>query len=576
MRAFWMALGLMAASCGGAFGDGYGVYGVASADASSDCAQQKDRDLSIRSCTLIIEGNAQGDKAIAYHRRGYAYSEKKDYDRAIADYGQAIRLKPDDATLTASLAGIYALRSLVYRHQGDYRRSLADLDEAIRLRPDLVLNYEFRGDLYYEDLGDYDRAIADYSQSIKLKPKSEHLYILRGRVCARKKDFGCAIEDFSQALRLEPVYPDYYDRGMAYYEKGDYDRAIADLNEDIRLYPKKSYNRTGRGIILGATRNSTAALEDFNEALRLKADEIRALWGRGQIYESQGLRSLAQTDYKKAIELKASDPEDKEAQNKARARLIVLEVPAAQAQAATEPRKTQAPDRRVALVIGNSAYNSVAPLPNPRNDADAVTGELTRLGFEVIEKRDLGVAAMRKALGEFEDKTAGAEWALVYYSGHGMELDGHNWLIPVDAELLRSTDVPDEAIALDRVLARLNAAGKLRIVILDACRNNPFISRMVMNLVSTRAVTRGLAPVEPTHGEVVFYAARDGNVALDGKGTNSPFAEALVKHMDEEGIELGRFFREVTSSVLASTSNQQEPFVYGRLPAERYYFRPPN
>ena len=166
-----------------------------------------------------------------------------------------------------------------------------------------------------------------------------------------------------------------------------------------------------------------------------------SLWGRGQGYERQGLRSLAVADYKKAIELKAVGPDETDAQNKARARLIVLEAPAAPppAQASGQAGasgKPQAPmGRRVALVIGNGAYKAVGELGNPKNDAAAVAGELTRLGFEVIEKHDLGVAAMRKALGEFEDKTTGAEWAFVYYAGHGMELNGKNWLIPVDAEL---------------------------------------------------------------------------------------------------------------------------------------------
>jgi uncharacterized caspase-like protein len=130
-------------------------------------------------------------------------------------------------------------------------------------------------------------------------------------------------------------------------------------------------------------------------------------------------------------------------------------------------------------------------------------------------------------------------------------------------------------VPLDRVLERLSVAKKLRIVVLDACRNNPFVSRMAMGRSATRAVSRGLGTVEPSHGEVVFYAARDGNVALDGTSANSPFAAALVKHMEEDGVELGRFFRKVTSSVLDATGQQQEPFVYGRLPDEDYFFKPP-
>jgi uncharacterized caspase-like protein len=325
-------------------------------------------------------------------------------------------------------------------------------------------------------------------------------------------------------------------------------------------------------------------LAEFNESLRLKTDAVQGYWGRGQAYEAQGLRSLASSDYKKAIELRAVGIEDAEAQKDALARLTALEMPsmasstagpAAGAGAAAATRSVEALGKRVALVIGNGAYKAVDPLSNPANDAAAVAGALRRAGFEVIEKHDLGGAQMRKALGEFEDATMGATWGFVYYAGHGIELNGRNWLIPVDAELARASDVPDEAVALDRVLERLSGASKLRVVVLDACRNNPFMTRMVMNRVSTRAVVRGLAAIEPSHGEVVFFAARDGSVALDGGGGNSPFATAFVKHLDEDGVELGRFLRRVTSTVLTATNNQQEPFVYGRIPDEDFYFKPP-
>jgi uncharacterized caspase-like protein len=237
--------------------------------------------------------------------------------------------------------------------------------------------------------------------------------------------------------------------------------------------------------------------------------------------------------------------------------------------------QTAPSSRRVALVIGNGAYTSVDRLKNPANDASAVAGALTRLGFDVDERHDLGVVPMQRVLRDFEDKAEGAEWALVYYAGHGLEQNGKNWLIPVDAELTRATDLPDEAIPVERVLDRLSGGRKLRMVILDACRTNPYLARMVMNGATTRSVTQGLAAIEPPHGEVVFYAARDGSVAADGPGANSPFATALLKHMEEDGVELGRFFRKVTSRVLAMTKNQQEPFVYGRIPDEDFYFKPP-
>ena len=234
-------------------------------------------------------------------------------------------------------------------------------------------------------------------------------------------------------------------------------------------------------------------------------------------------------------------------------------------------------EKRVALVIGNSAYRAVAELPNPKKDARDIAAALRGVGFaEVMERYDLGVRDLRQALSTFEDRTLGADWAVVYYAGHGIEMDGRNYLVPVDAELKRASDVEDETLALDRVLARAAGAGRLQLVILDACRDNPFRRRMVQVGGAKRAVgERGLARVEPTHPNlIVAYAARDGEVALDGKaGDNSPYARALVKYLAEPGLELGRFFRSVRVDVMAETGGQQRPFEYGSL-TEDLFFKP--
>jgi tetratricopeptide (TPR) repeat protein len=594
MRAFFAGLALLLSITGGAF-----------AGAADGCRQAEDTDLKIRACTLVIEGKALGlGKLAAYNNRAHAYLAKRDYDRAMADSGQALRLDPRNVTaynyrcwalngkgdhdraiadcgeairIAPEYAPPYTNRGNAYLRKGDYELAGADYGEAIRLDPTLANPHTGRcGVLYHQ--GDYERALADCNRAMELDPKAAAAYSNRGLVYGGKGDNDRAMADFDRAIGLDPALPDTRAaKGWLFIGRGDYRAAKTEIEEALRLSPAHPAARAGHGHILLALGNAQGALAEFNEALRLKANVANSYWGRGQAYERVGHRSLALADYKKAIELKPTGPDDIFAQKNALARIAALEapVPAAGGAAAASAKPHTPMGRRVALVIGNSAYKAVGELANPRNDAAAVAGGLGRLGFEVIEKHDLGIAAMRKALGEFEDKTAGAEWGFVYYAGHGMELDGHNWLIPVDAELARATDMADEAIALDRVLARLNAASKLRVVILDACRNNPFMTRMVMNRVSTRAVTRGLAAVEPSHGEVVFYAARDGSVALDGKGANSPFAAALVKHMGEDGVELGWFFREVTSTVLAATGNQQEPFVYGRLPAEQFYFKPP-
>src|SRR5262245_54950616 len=232
-------------------------------------------------------------------------------------------------------------------------------------------------------------------------------------------------------------------------------------------------------------------------------------------------------------------------------------------------------EKRVALVIGNAGYKTVSELPNPRKDARDVAAALRGLGFDVVEHHDLGMREMQRALSRFEDKATGADWAVVYYAGHGIEVDGRNYLIPVDAELKRGTDVEDETLALDRVLARVAAAGKLQLVILDACRENPFKRRMAG--AGTRAVgERGLARIEPAQANVIVaYAARDGQVALDGQpGENSPYARALVKYLGEAGLELGNLFRKVRDAVLAETGGKQRPYEYGSLTGHQLFFRP--
>src|SRR5471032_2271747 len=153
-------------------------------------------------------------------------------------------------------------------------------------------------------------------------------------------------------------------------------------------------------------------------------------------------------------------------------------------------------EKRVALVLGNSAYQNVAPLPNPVNDGAVIAATLTQAGFDVVDSRhDLPAAETRRALRDFADRARDADIAVVYYAGHGMEVDGTNYLIPVDAKLERDSDVYDEAFSLDRVLLAVEPAKQLRLVILDACRDNPFSKTMKKTLAS-RAIGRGLAGIE--------------------------------------------------------------------------------
>jgi uncharacterized caspase-like protein len=174
-------------------------------------------------------------------------------------------------------------------------------------------------------------------------------------------------------------------------------------------------------------------------------------------------------------------------------------------------------ERRVALVIGNSAYKSVPRLANPANDATLVGGMFRKAGFDSVDVRlDLNVGEMRKALREFGGKARDAEVAVIYYAGHGIELDGTNYLIPTDATLETDSDVLDETLPLDRAMFAVEPAKQLRLIILDACRDNPFAKTMKRTIAS-RAIGRGLAKIEPTSpNTMIAFAAKAGSTASDG------------------------------------------------------------
>jgi formylglycine-generating enzyme required for sulfatase activity len=220
--------------------------------------------------------------------------------------------------------------------------------------------------------------------------------------------------------------------------------------------------------------------------------------------------------------------------------------------------------KRVALVIGNSSYQQVGRLPNAVNDAAAMAALFKSASFDVVEARsDLGIAAMRRAIGDFADEARDSDIAVIYFAGHGIEVDGVNYLIPVDAVLARDFDVEDETISLDRALRAIDTARRLRLVILDACRSNPFVARMKR---SSRAIGRGLKAVEPdATNTLVAYAAKAGSTAADGDGDHSPFTAALLKHLATPGLDIRLALGAVRDTVIASTTPRQEPFVYGSL-----------
>jgi hypothetical protein len=236
-----------------------------------------------------------------------------------------------------------------------------------------------------------------------------------------------------------------------------------------------------------------------------------------------------------------------------------------------------AADRRVALVIGNSEYAPQAPrLANPRNDAQDVAETLTALGFEVIVRVDADRQRFMQALAEFSRAATGAEVALFFFAGHGLQMNGSNYLVPVGAQLQDEVSVQFDFIALEEIRRALERSAGAKVLILDACRNNPFTVKLERSLKAASrdmTVLRGLAPPPQTRGTVVAYATQANDVAADGDERNSPFTGALVLGLREPGLEIGALFRKVATRVYDKTRGRQMPELSISLPAELYLNR---
>jgi uncharacterized caspase-like protein len=223
-------------------------------------------------------------------------------------------------------------------------------------------------------------------------------------------------------------------------------------------------------------------------------------------------------------------------------------------------------DKRVALIVGNSTYQTVPQLPNPSRDAGAVAKMFKDAGFDSVDVQlNVGNLEFKRLIRRFEAMADQADIAVVYYAGHGLEISGTNYLIPVDARLASDRDADDEAIPLERLVSSTDRAKRLRLVILDACRDNPFVTTMRRERAN-RAVTSGLGKLEPTSTDtLIAYAAKAGSTADDGDGQHSPFTSALLTNLTVPGLDVRLAFGRVRDDVLKSTGNRQEPFVYGSL-----------
>jgi hypothetical protein len=232
-------------------------------------------------------------------------------------------------------------------------------------------------------------------------------------------------------------------------------------------------------------------------------------------------------------------------------------------------------EQRVALVIGNSAYTAVATLPNPANDARAVAESLRRLGFEVTALTNGDKRAMDEALRAFGRRAAAAEVAMVFYAGHGVQVDGRNYLVPVDAHPpQQAQDLRYDFVDVGAVMDELSGARRLRIVVLDACRDNPIATQLNRSLGRALGGARGLAAPADMDNTLIAYATAADATAADGEGAHSPFTEALLEHIGDPGLDIRLMFGRVRDKVRRATANRQNPFVYVSLGGDSFAFNP--
>ncbi len=521
--------------------------------------RQNDLKARLASCEKLIAGGtlAPKDLAVALNVRGNGFMARHDINKAITAYNAAADADPDNA-------GTLVLRGWAHERKGEDDLAMADYNLALQKRPNMSAAYNDRGTLYMRK-GAVQSALDDFTSAIKFAQKGVVAYSNRARAETLNKNYDAALADYAEAEKIDPnatLLHSY--RCITYGEMGKFDQAIADCNAVLEKMPRNQYTLSNRGDVYLAKGSFDAALKDYNDILSLNPNNVRAHAGRGQLFERRRDLAQARADYRSAAyALTPVDEIDVAAARKiAQDRLAALTAGASGA----------ATGRRIALIVGNGAYKNVHALDNPPRDAKLIADQLKGLGFQTVTlANDLTRDKFFQTLRGFASEAEKADWAVVYYAGHGFEIGGVNYLVPVDAKLAVDKDAETEAVALEQVIAAVGGARGLRLVILDACRDNPFAPTM-QRTIALKLVDKGFSNIEPSAGFMIVYAAKHGETALDGEGKDSPFATALAQDIKEH-VEVRKLFDIVRDDVWTATKHEQQPFTYGSPPGrEDFYF----
>ena len=456
----------------------------------------------------------------------------------------------------ATRAMYLGYRGWAFLQKGDLKAALADLDVSIGLAPNEFGGFGTRAGIH-KSLGQYDKALADIDRSIKLAPRMAAARAVRGDILRERGDMEAALADYATALRLDPA--------------------------EVSAF-------LGRSIVFRSLGRLEEAETELRRAMALDGRLAELFTAQGQLAEANGELGKARQAYEKALTLpksirfanKVGNPifDATRTQATARARLAVL---------AEGPRKDRearvdAPPKKLALVIGNSAYAAATPLANPANDARLIAQNLRSIGFETSEGIDLGRDEMRRQVNDFLRRAPTAAIAVVYYAGHGVQIEGRNYLVPVDSRLGGGREALGDLIDVDFLMAGLDDKLRANVIVLDACRDDPFAAAGAQLASATRSLGTGagLAPQSGLSsggtlgtGTLLAFATAPGQVALDGDASgNSPFSRALARHLATPGLELQQMLTRVRSEVVSATGGKQVPWSNSSLLGEVYLAAP--
>ena len=553
---------------------------LAAADVDTCRDQGADPEARLVACSAVTADDKVTGKsrAAAYQVIGDNFAKKRDYDGAIGAFSKAIEADPDNV-------GYLNARGIAHERKGEDDLALADYDLCLQKRPNYSPAFNNRGVIYLRK-GDFKRAYDEFSSALKSTSQNRfYAFFNRGHLLTLQKQYDAAISDFAEAQKLNPSASQIpTNRCVTYTEMGKFDLALADCNDVLAQSPRSVHTLTSRGNLYLAKGDLDAALNDYNAALKINPNDVRAHTGRGQLYEKRGDIIAARYDYRSASAAltKFDEIDTSVARTVARERLAALIAaappPVSPAPASAKPAAGKAAPpppaiRKVALIIGNGAYKNVQQLDNPPRDAKLIADTFRGLGFATVTLApDLTRDKFFAALRDFGAEAEKSDWAVVYYAGHGMEIGGVNYLIPTDAKLATDHDADQQAVALEQVIAAVGGARKLKLVMLDACRDNPF-DKTMKHTIALKLVGKGLSNIEPEAGFMVVYAAKHGQTALDGETGNSPFATVLSRDIKEPKVEVRKLFDIIRDDVWKTTNHEQQPFTYGSPPGrEDFYF----